>query len=104
MEDAHALIHIGLAFEDWFALKHFPKDATNAPQVYGGRVPLQSEEQLWRTIPSSDYQTGVISHGFSVAFAGLRRLALVMARETEVGDLEQATVGDEDVGGFHVAV
>lgn len=104
LEDAHALVDVGLTFQDGLALEHFAEDASDAPQVDGWRVSFQGEEEFWRPVPSCDDQAGVISHCLAIAFAGLRRSALVMTREAEVGNLEEAAVGDEDVGGFHVAV
>lgn len=93
-KDAHALVYVRFAFEDGFALEHFAEDAAHAPHVYRGRVTFQREEQLWWTVPAGYDEAGVVADCVAVPFTRLRCLALVVACEAEIGDLEQATVGD----------
>ena len=43
LEDAHALVNVGLALQDRLLLKHLGEDAANAPHVDGGCVLLEGE-------------------------------------------------------------
>lgn len=76
----------------------------HTPNVDGRRVTLQLQQKLWWTVPTRDNEAGVITPTLAIAAAGLRHLALVVAGQPEIGNLEDAAVVDEEVGSLHVAV
>lgn len=59
----------------------------NSPHVNGWGVALQLEQQLWRTVPPGHDQAGVISNSLSIALARLGHHAVVIASQTEIGNL-----------------
>jgi hypothetical protein len=81
-------------------MAHGEKEKSNvpsAPHVYGWSVSSQLQEKLWRTIPPCHDEGRVIAYCIAVASAGLRNGAVVVSSETEIGNLEQTTVVDENV-------
>lgn len=74
------------------------------PHVDSRRIFFHGEQKLWWPVPSGDDKTGIVSHGFAVALPWLRHYAFIVAGKTEIGDLQDTGVGNEDIGGFHVAV
>ena len=76
---------------------HLGHDAARAPHVHRGAVVPLAEQQLGRPVPEGDHPVGV----------PVRLAAPLQAEgpsQSEVGQLEDALLGDEDVGGLHVAV
>ena len=59
-----------------------------APHVYGGSVPPQLQEELWRTVPSCHDEGCVIADCVAIASARLGYRAVVVTGKTKIGDLE----------------
>jgi hypothetical protein len=85
-------------------LEHLPKHATDTPHVDGSGVASELQEEFRRTVPSCDNQSGVIPSCFTSTLTWLRWLVIIRSGETEIGDLEDAFIGDEQISGFHVSM
>lgn len=95
---------IALPSKNRFPLEHLSQDAAGAPHVNGWRVPPQLEEKLWRPVPSSHDQSGVLSSCLAIALALLRDWFVIVSRQTEICNLESAAIIDEQVGGLHISM
>ena len=61
-------------------------------------------KKLGRPIPSCDNQAGILSTALASSKSSLGSFALVMPGQSEVGDLENALVIDEEIRSFHISV
>ena len=61
-------------------------------------------QKLRRSVPSGYDKAGVLACRSTASFARLRRLSLVMSGKTKVGNLKDALVVDQQIGGLHVSV
>jgi hypothetical protein len=117
LKDQLSLVRVAGSGEDRLPLEHLAEHASElsawslvgrdvpcTPQVDGWRVSTKSEKQLWRTIPSGDHQAGVVAAGFADRLASPRRLLVVLSGQSEVGNLENATVVDKQVCGWRVSL
>lgn len=94
-KDAGELVDLVLALQQGLAAdEELAEDAADGPEVDGGRVAGGAEEELGGAVPEGDDEGGEVLRG---------RVADV-ARHAEVGNLEAAAVGEEEVGGFEVPV
>jgi hypothetical protein len=104
LEDLFALINVGMSFQDRLLVEHFSKDTSDTPHVDSRCIPFEGEQQLWRTIPSRHHETCILSYSLAVSLARHRWCAIVMSSQTKIGDLQNSRIGNEDIGGFHVAM
>lgn len=81
------------------ALEHLGKNAACAPHINGWSVLAKLKQELWRAVPASDDQSGVVTHGNSISLTGLGSGTVVMSCQTKIGNLQNTTVANEDVGG-----
>ena len=81
---------------DGTARPHFGHDAAGAPHVDGRAVVALAEQQLGRPVPERHDAVRV----------PVRLVVLVAegARQSKVGQLQDARLGDQHVGRLHVAV
>lgn len=73
------------------------RDSPCAPHVDCRGVASKAEKQFGWTVPACHDESGVVTDCIAVASTRLWGHTFVMARKTEVGDLEDASVVDEDV-------
>jgi hypothetical protein len=97
-------VDVALTCKNGLALEHLTKDAASAPHIYRRCVPSQLEEQLWRPVPPSHDETGVLPACFAIAPASLRYGFVVVSRKTEIRNLQSPAIVDEQVGCLHISM
>lgn len=93
LADQRDLVHLGVAGDVRRPDDELGEHEADAPDVYGARVVLRAEEQLGRAVPARD---DVAGHHLVWIGEG--------AGETEIGELDLAIGGDQQVVGLDVAV
>lgn len=92
-KDLVELIDFRISGEEWFLVDHFGKDGANGPHVHGRRVGLRAHEDFGRTVPQR--------HDFVREGANGRTKG---ARESKVGNLQNAVARHEQILRLEVAV
>jgi hypothetical protein len=85
-------------------LEHLTKDTADTPHVNGRGIASELQKEFRRTVPSGDDQSSVITCSFTSTLTWLRWLVIIRSGEAEIGDLKDAFVADENVGGLHVSM
>lgn len=93
LKDFGYLVDLVGPLQEWFAGDELAHDAADGPHVDGGIVGARSEEELGGAVPECDDELGEFGAGVAD-----------VAGHAEVCDLEEAAVGEEEVGCFEVAV
>jgi len=102
LADELELVDFGAALQEGHPLpQELGDDAADGPGVHGLAVVLDPDEEFGRAVPEGDYLAGEGTVGLLYkANSGVTKLA----GESEVCDLEDALLVDEEVGEFEVAV
>lgn len=75
-----------------------------SPNVNSGGVLPQLKQKLRWTVPSCDHQASVVSSPLTHGPSSFRHRSVVVPGQTEIGNLENSLVADEEVGGLHISV
>jgi hypothetical protein len=67
----------------------------NAPHINSCCIASQLEKKLWRAIPSSDNQRGIVSFSLSPTSPGLRRRLIIRSSEPEISNLKNTSIVDK---------
>lgn len=95
--DEQQLLGLAAALHDRRPCPHLGHDAPGAPHVHGRSVVAVAEQELWGPVPQGD-------HAIRVPIGQPVLGHTEGTRESEVGQLEDALFGDQDVGRLHVSV
>ena len=96
LADELQLLRLAVALQDRSLGPHLSHSTPSSPHVDRRAVVAFAEQQFRRTVPYGD-------DGGRVAVDGVRLVA-EGSRQSEIGDLEDARLRDEDVGRLQVAV
>jgi len=96
--DQRQLMLLRRTLHDGASDPHLRHDASRAPEIDGRAVVPLAQQKLRRSIPQRHHAIRV-----PIGLRFLERLGKG-AGEAEVGKFEQTVFGDENIGGFHVAM
>lgn len=104
VKDDLSLVEVCIAGQNGLFLEDLAKNTTNTPHVDCGCVLAQLQKKFWWSIPTGDNQSGVLSRSLAASVTRPWWVVVIWACKAKVGNLQNASVIDEEICSLHVSM